>query len=95
MFITIFHTKYNILNRNMPNDKSLTFAIEGKNGKKSPFYPFFLVDFKSGFLRSVKWFMNFTPGDFMYSNLGSEVTNLFPCALTTKSQNKIPCSLSL
>ena len=37
-------------------------------------------DFKSGFLRSVKWFMNFTPGDFKYSNLGSEVTNLFPCA---------------
>ena len=26
--------------------------------------------------------MNFTPGDFKYSNLGSEVTNPFPCPLT-------------
>ena len=25
--------------------------------------------------------MNFTPGDFKYSNSGSEVTNPFPCPL--------------
>ena len=29
--------------------------------------------------------MNFTPGDFKYSNLGSEVTNPFPCPLLPTS----------
>ena len=30
----------------MPNNNSVTFAFEGKNGKKSPFYPFYLVTTK-------------------------------------------------
>ena len=37
----------------MPYNNSMTFAFEGKNGKKSPFYPFYLV--------TTKWLQKWVP----------------------------------